>query len=298
MKHIKAAGYFSLGSIAALLLIAAVVSGEARETAIPDDEAGFTAYLADAFAQQLPEARVVIVGPLHLAVTPAGSGTHDLYLHNVAGGCARDRRDCHRHVAAFVENMSASIKEEAAPVERSMVRAVLRHDAYIGQARKVGTRIAGAEPIVQPFAGDLWMVCVIDLPHGIKILNLRDMKKLGLSVGEAFALAQQNLSAGLKPLEAATRPSTPEGFWVVAGDYYDASRVMLHDAWRPIANQMKGSLVVAIPTNDVLLYADSAHEQAVKSMADHARYVVSTAERPLSAALFKWTPSGWEVIAE
>ncbi|HYM01670.1 MAG TPA: DUF1444 family protein [Stellaceae bacterium] len=286
-------------AVLALSLITFTEVLRAREAAVPYTEDGFTAYLADAFSRQLPDAKVTIKAPLQLEITLSqANGPEEIYLHNVAGACARDKQNCKEVIATFVANMSSSMRERDAPVRKSMLRAVVRTSDYVAQARRVGSIRPEAEPIVRPLAGELWFVFVVDLSHGVEVLNMGIVKKLGISVDEAMSVAKQNLATTLPPLQSAIGPMRREGFGVLGGDYYNASRLMLHDDWAPLAKKMKGALVVAVPTNDVVLYGDAGRKKTLATMTDYAHYVVSTAQRPISQALLRWTPTGWEPFAE
>jgi uncharacterized protein YtpQ (UPF0354 family) len=111
-----------------------------------------------------------------------------------------------------------------------------------------------------------------------------------------MALAKRNLVAALRPFDTVVHGFPDEAFGYIRGDYYEASRLTLHDEWAPLAKKAKGSLIVAVPAIDVVLYADSGREQAMRAMTAVALDVVSKAQRPISAMLFKWTPEGWEPV--
>jgi uncharacterized protein YtpQ (UPF0354 family) len=146
------------------------------------------------------------------------------------------------------------------------------------------------------FAGDLWLVCVADLPSSVRVLNRGDLEKLGLSKDEAIALGRQNVSASLRPLNAVTQPLPPQGFGYIEDNEYESSRILLHGEWAELAATMKGDLIVAVPGDRLTVYGDSGRPQAVPAMAAFARYALDRMQRPISATLFRWTPSGWEPV--
>jgi uncharacterized protein YtpQ (UPF0354 family) len=284
--------------VAAAMALLLWPSGIASGAGVPKDESGFTRYVANAFARQMPDATVAIAGPLRLSITLPSrpSGAHAVYLDTLAGGCDRDRRHCKSAIETFVTNMSALVKQESMPVERSAIRAVLRTADYVEHARNAFPGKPQWQPIARPLAGEVWVVCVLDLPTGIKILNVEDIAKLGLSADETLALARRNLVAALRPFDSVVHGFPNEAFGSVRGDYYEASRLLLHDEWAPLAKQATGSLIVAVPAIDVVLYADSGRQQAMRAMNAVALDVASKAQRPISPTLFQWTPAGWEPI--
>jgi hypothetical protein len=86
-----------------LVVIMSVVASTALAN-VPTDDAGLTAFAAEAFAKGLPEAKVTIKGPLLLDLeTSSSEGSADAHvtkahlqitLHNVADHCRRDPEKC------------------------------------------------------------------------------------------------------------------------------------------------------------------------------------------------------------
>src|SRR5690348_15052425 len=224
-----------LAAVAALILLPDV----AIAAGVPRDEGAFTRYVADAFAREMPDAKVAIEGPLRLNIVVSShpAAPHAVYLDTLAGGCDRDRRHCKSAIATFVTNMAALVKQEGMPLEKSAIRAVLRTADYVEHARNAFPGKPQWQPIVRLLAGDVWVICVLDLPTGIKILNTEDIAKLGLSVDETVVLAKRNLTAALRPFESVIHGFPDEAFGSVRGDYYEASRLLLHDEWAPLAKQ-------------------------------------------------------------
>src|SRR6266849_5662737 len=67
------------------------------------------------------------------------------------------------------------------PVATSDLRVIVRSTGYVDALRKHAAERLEPQPIVRPLAGDLWLVCVVDLPRQINMLTDRDLEKLGLS---------------------------------------------------------------------------------------------------------------------
>ncbi len=99
------------------------------------------------------------------------------------------------------------------------------------------------------------------------------------------------------PLEPAMIRAVVRPVGTIAGDYYESSRLSLHDDWSTIAAQMSGGLIAAVPSNDLVLYADAGQTNTVDAMATLAREMVRKSPRPLSATVFKWTKAGWELVS-
>jgi len=282
-----------VGLIALWILAAAAGSGAA---AVPTDDGGLTAYAAAAITRALPGAKVTVSGPL-LLVVDLGSQSFVVRLDNVAGYCRRDAAGCERQMQDFIAGMAATVNEAAAPVQPGELRAVVRRTPYIEDIRRMASGVDVAMPIVRPLAGDLWLLCVADRPHGVKALTVGDIAKLHLSADEAVALAERNLAAALRPLGAAIHDLPPNGIGIINGDFYDSSRLLLHDEWAPLSLTLHGHLVVAVPANDVVLYGEGKDRVALGAIATLAVEAARRSQRPLSPSLLTWVPGGWAIVA-
>lgn len=281
----------------ALLIVAAILgagaSAPAQTAAVPRDPPGFTAYAARAFAAENPGAKIEATGPLVLALTPAGGAERQISLERIWNYCAGNAGGCAEAIAVYARNLSATFREDSRPIDRSMLRVVVRPNDYADAARRaIAAGKPDAVPVVRPFAGELSLVCVADLPHGITILNRGAIAKLGLSEDEAFALGIRNTAAALPPLKARGPPK--KAFRRIDGDDYESSRIVLHDAWAPLAK--RGTLVVAVPESHMVLFGDAARPGTTEAMRDFALEVVDHAQRPISKTLFTWAPDGWHPL--
>lgn len=288
-------GISLVAAFVALFVGGSIIGASAAE--MPTDAERLTAYLAKAFSDVLPGATVTIKAQLQLevSVTP-GAGAEQVYLDKVFSYCQRQPANCEWAAKDFVARYSAMIKDGKVVIRRSAIRAVVRPASYVDRARHQFPGKPDWQPVVEPLAGDFWLVCVLDQPNGITILNFEHLRKLDLSAKQAIALAKENLHAALAPIKTVTREVPQTRFKFVHGDYYDSSRLLLHEDWAEIAKKMKGSLVVAAPAVDLIIYGNGARRTSLAKLGALAEKAVNDAIRPVSPTLLKWTPAGWEVV--
>ena len=280
--------------VRALLALAVLASAaSAQASSPPRNVDGFTRYVAGRIAKAMPNANVVVGGPLVIKIDKPEA--QEIRLDNIWNYCERDKGACSRAVTVFIRDMTGTIRESTAPIEKSNIRAVVRDVHYVDDMIRFTAEKPDAKVIVRPIVGELWLVCVIDSPHGVRLLNRGDIKKLGLSDDEAIALAEQNLAAALPPLASVMRPQI-EGIGLVTGDFYDSSRLILHDSWAEESRALHGNLMVAVAATDVLVYGDGANPAKMKMLAGFVAYLAEKAPKPISATLFRWTQSGWETV--
>jgi uncharacterized protein YtpQ (UPF0354 family) len=280
-----------------LLIIACIAAppAPAREPALPKEPDTFTTFMADRFDDAFPGANAKVTGPLRLEMT-LSNGAHTIYLNNIWQACETERRHCRQSINEFVANIVGSAKEESAPVKVENIRAIVRTADYADQARKMADRVPDHAPIVRQEAGELWLICVVDSPHGVRTLQRADLTKLSLTQDQAIALALKNTGAALPPLEADTHEVKKSGLKFAAGDFYESSRMLLHDSWAEISKAMGGHLVIAVPSNDVLIYGNGSGNGDRMALSAFAKTVIEKAPKPMTATLFQWTKAGWEVV--
>jgi hypothetical protein len=286
--------------LACFAIACLALCGAAR--AAPTDPDRYTAHVAKLLAAEAPDLSVTVRERLSLDI--AGKVADENMFANldrVWEFCRRNEPDCDSATETYVRNMAAMLKERLRPLERAMVRVVVRPRDYVEQIRKTFMEAPnakpGTEPVLMLFAGDLWLVCVADLPSSVRVLSRGDLEKLGLTIDEAIALGQRNVGAGLQPTSDAVQVLPPQGFGFIEGNDYESSRILFHGEWAQIAASMKGDLIVAVPGSGLTVYGDSGQPDAAPAMAAFARYAMGRMERPISASLFRWTPAGWEPIS-
>jgi hypothetical protein len=285
--------YRLAGILACALLALFQKPGLAATT--PLDEAGFTKSLAKAFRKALPGGfHVKVKGPLDLEITTPDGTEHQATLQNVYSFCQRIPGRCEEAVETHVAQMSDTYASGIGKPEPARLRALLRPAAYADAVRKA---FAGKEePPIEPFLGDLWVICALDEPSTISTLAPGDLKKLGLSREEALALAKKNDAALLAPVEQVTHIAPDHHGGLVTSSPYEASRLLAPESWAKLAAANDGHLLVAAPGTDVVIYGDERQPDALQHMRDHVAIVASRASKPLSSTIFRWTPAGWVVV--
>jgi uncharacterized protein YtpQ (UPF0354 family) len=257
----------------------------ARRPAIPKDADGFTAYLSDSFAEAMPNEKVTVEGPLLLKI-----GAAQVRLNAVWDYCERDRRKCAGAIKDYVAQTSDMMNESRIPVTLKNLRAIVRDQNYVEDIRR-----SGMQGVMKPIVGRLWLICVIDTPHGVSTLSHNDMAKLGLSEDQAIKTAIENVRSALPSLAAHTHEFKP-GLTFATGDFYESSRLLLHDDWAAMSDAMHGHLVVAVPSPDVVIYGNGGGNGDIIVLSDFAKFAFDKAPKQLSSMLLHWTKAGWEPV--
>jgi uncharacterized protein YtpQ (UPF0354 family) len=260
----------------------------------------FANKVADQLRQAIPGYNLTVVDDLTIKAGKSSQPAEQpmqINLDRVADYCARTPDGCDRMVSDFVAKMALVIKEQDFTPAASKLRAVVRPASYLAQMTTL-LATKGDELISAPFAGDVAMMCYFDQPTAMRPALKSDLAKIGLTRDRALQLCLDNTRSGLPRLPSAPQgPSTTKtgSFNYLQGDPYESSYLLLHDEWTPLAEKLGGHLLVAAPDADLIVFGADAGATSLDALSTFARQAYAKAERPISAKVFRWTPSGWEV---
>lgn len=279
-----------------LIAATAITSGNVAYAAPdPHDATAFTAHVADAIRKELPNGSVTVTETRTIDVK-SGAASLKVSLDNLSSECARNESKCDDAIRNFVAVVkTAALRDPAAAINKADIRVVVRPKAYVDELGSAA-KDSGEGPIVGLVAGDVWFVCVIDQPQNTISLSESRAKSVGLSRDEALTLGKKNVTAALRPLATVLKDLPPNGIGYIDGDFYESSRLLLHDEWEPLSKKLNGNLIVAIPTSDLLIYGDGSSTQSIDAIAALTARVAGKSPRPISSTLFRWKKSGWEVV--
>jgi hypothetical protein len=256
------------------------------------DASAFTAYAAELVGRALPPAKAKIIGSLTLSISDLPGGrSAQMNLESIYSYCLRDPDACQARLAAHIAQITKALGD-IAPVKREDLRAIVRTSAYVESAQRMYK--GQGDPVAEPLVGDLWVLCAVDLPGAIQTLGPAQRSALNLSQDEALALCKQNIAAALPPLTPYRRDFPWAGVNVVTGDPYDSSWLIFPERWAALAESLQGDLLVAAPGVNVLIYGSGRETGSAAVLAKAAAVVTARAQKPLSTAVFRWTPTGWE----
>lgn len=269
----------------------AVTSARAQD-APTRDEAAFAQYVGERI-EKSGGIRSDSEGRLSLQLSSvAGEYLLTAYLDRIWGACQRAQEQCSGFIDEYVSGVLSLITERTRPPESASLRLVVRPTAYLSSVE----RDLKAEPLITyPFVGDLSIALVIDSPRSLTMAQRKDLEKLKLSETEAFDIGKANLKSELQPLAAVLKTIQGKSIGYLEENAYEPSRLIFHDEWAEYARQIGGSLIVAVPATNILIYGSGATAEAVDALRGLALNVGRKSQRPLSPLVFRWTERGWQV---
>ena len=223
--------------------------------------AEFTKFVAEAVREEMPDAKVVVAGPLVLNVTsPAITGELVCHLDN-PWNVGRDAPEARvqavrQHVDALRSAaMGMSVDK---PLSVDDVVPVIKDEVWLEQLRREGTDVA-----YQQIAADILVAFAEDGAEQIRFLNRVEVDSLGLSPKEVLAKSTKNLRARLPKVE---RIGDGPLFMLAAGGTFEASLLLLDDVWAEHAPVVDGRLVVAVPSRELILFAGDKDKASLQKM--------------------------------
>lgn len=226
-----------------------------------------------------------------------GNGSLFINLANLyTDYCHTDRAGRAAIVAAFLASAKADPLPATLAEARTQLLPVIRSINSLDLLPGEDGVITHGDPHVQfgllPFGAGLGIGIVFDTPHSMIHVGREQIEKWQVSAQAALDIALDNLRHKAAPQFASLAP----GMYVSRyDDLYDATRLLLPElAWQL---PLKGTPVAMIPNRGCLILAGDQDEAAIAVMLGLARKVLEEQARPLSAAMFRLSSSGWEAWA-
>jgi hypothetical protein len=238
------------------------------------------------------EVPIVVKGPLVLSV-----GSLQANLARVYALCRKTESACAAEANRYAKGVAQVVKADNAPIDKAAVRLVIRSSEYIKRAQ-ASFGADGPSLQFRPLVEGLVSVAVLDTPRAIRPLDERDLTKLQVSQDQLFELARQNLHASLKPIAETAKPATAGQIGTLPASFYEVGRVAVHADWEPLASAQNGTLLVALPATDMVLYISESSATAVDALRTLAKNAASRSPNPLSPVVLRWTKERWELVPQ
>ena len=150
--------------------------------------------------------------------------------------------------------------------------------------------------VVRDFIGDVQVVYALVFREGTQLVSWGAMRAWGMDPDRLHQRALANLAAFDEEIRIKPVGKLP---WlnVVDADGGDdgdaASRVLLHWRWSELTLRLGESLLLGMPTRDVVVFTSTLEPERIAQMRETVATIEAHQGRPISRMLFLWTPQGW-----
>lgn len=249
-------------------------------------ESQFTEIVAQAISELLPQCKVKVSGALEVSVTPS-TGNTTCYLGNVWKEIRADPQRRVDVVQKHLEALQSTIEMMTSQVQinRDEIVPLVKDQIWIEEVEQQQLKVYR-----QPLVADLSVVFALDGEHQLAFLGDEDVQELALS-GEALRrLAVDNLK---EKLSKPTRHGEGPLYMMTVGGTFEASLLLFDDVWENQDAAVDGSLVVAVPSRDLLIFTGANAPEAIQQMRSQVNEVFSHGSYLISKTLLVRDGTGW-----
>ncbi|NNG02642.1 MAG: DUF1444 family protein [Inquilinus sp.] len=274
-----------------LLLLAVFVGACAGERPgiISGDE--FAAQYADTLRRSEPEADVRITGPLELSVELAGESFF-VFLDNAYASYRAEPERLQEVVEDYAGRLLETGRQASTGFDPSRIVPVIKGSDYLdafARSRESGRNSAPVPPpAFDRYNEHLIVLYAEDQPRAVRFLYERELADAGISRDTLLELAVENLRALLPDIETVREAGL---YLLVADGIYESSLLLfddlwIGDTWRSGRLKLAGEPVVAVPTRNLLLVADSRNLESVALLRELANRMSANEPYPVASQLF------------
>ena len=184
----------------------------------------------------------------------------------------------------FVAAMKESLPLADTPPQLSRIMPVIRHRDYAKVAN-------GADRTVSlPFAGELRIFLVEDLPQSTPFLIETDLKLLKTTETALLAQAQKNFARLAR--KAQTEGAADDFRLRILDGNYESSLLLDAAFWN---KQLRdhGAVYAAIPARDLLIFYAGKDPNKPREMARMVKGLISRLHHPISTQVMRWDGKRW-----
>ncbi|MEM7035727.1 MAG: hypothetical protein AAF570_02035 [Bacteroidota bacterium] len=152
------------------------------------------------------------------------------------------------------------------------------------------------------FAGDLMLFLVAETEDQILTISPEKESLFEMERDSLMATARKNMTEKMLPLRYGKMENLPVWYLDTSipdgpdTDSFDAARIVLHSAWKDLAELVKGDLIAAAPARDFAFFTGTEDKQGPISIAHVAKEIYQGEPHPISTEILRWTEAGWEVF--
>jgi len=246
----------------------------------------FTNEFKSCLTAKLSEAKIVIEQPLHLKVAKPEGTTFYAFLNNAYA----QYRTSPENKAEVIEKYAAAIIEmrdtEGDLVDKQRIVPVVKDKNWLRETQQSSQARANAKPldyVWEIYNEELVILFAEDRSASMRFLTIEDLAILKIQLQDLRELACANLTRILPTQEIQSRG---EIYRIMGGGDYDASLLLLNHFWENAKLDIRGELVVAIPSRDCLLATGGENEKSLCVLREFAAKIRATGHHTLTSKLF------------
>ncbi len=245
----------------------------------------FTIEFAEAIRASCPGCTVKVVRELELQVTAPQGDERTCSLDSPYGLYKQNPRAMPELQKSFLTALRTILAPRES-IEPANIVPVIKARRWLEEGLRALSN-SGAkdspEYIYDDFSGDLIVFYAEDLPGAMRFLLRKDLETAAVKEEGLRELACANLKRLLPKVEL---HGSDGSYLIAAGGTYEASLLLLDSIWNRGQIDVRGDIVVAIPTRDLLLVTGSEDSEGITKIRETVRDAYDTGAYKLTPKLF------------
>ncbi len=267
-----------------VLVVLGICSGCSKTKVLTPSE--FTSECVKALQERSPSLKIEVVRDLELRLT--GSDGHEFgsFLYNIYDLYRQDPIA----KATLIDRVVATALEITTGthdgVDRTCIVPIIKDRPWLEESRQRSVTLGAEgtpEQVYEDFNQDLIILYGEDSEKNICYFTLKDLEAAKIERRGLRELACENLKRLLPKVEL---HGSSGSYMITAGGTYEASLLLLDSIWRNEQLDVRGDIVVAIPTRDLLLVTGSEDAEGLAKVKETVRDAYSTSAYRLTPKLF------------
>jgi uncharacterized protein YtpQ (UPF0354 family) len=230
--------------------------------------AQFTKEFVKALRASSSGLQVDVVQEMELKVHAAGGIPSTMRLNDAYSKYKTDPKLKEDVIKRFVTSFLPTVDTGGASenLDPTRIIPVVKGRLWLEETRKALVNQGAdkaAEKVFEDLNDDLVVLYAEESTKNIRYLSLKDLQKVEISMKDLRSLACENLKQKMRKIE---RHQVDGLFMIVAGGGYEASLLLFDVLWEGIKTEVRGDVVVAIPTHYLLVVTGSEDAEGIKKM--------------------------------
>jgi uncharacterized protein YtpQ (UPF0354 family) len=246
---------------------------------------------SDAFANRLrvkdPSLEVEIKVPLQLQVASAEKKEHNVFLDNAYSEYKLDPSKEDEGLEKYVTAALETVQTKDAPIDPAKIVPIIKDSGYLDEAKRAlaarGFDTSKFNQYYEQYNDQLIIMYGVDSAKNIKYLLPADLKRLKLDPAALRALAVTNLKGLLPKIE---RHGSDGTYMLTAGGTYEASMLLFDSMWNSEQMPVRGEIVAAVPSRDMLLITGSKDAKGLNTVREVVAKTMQGGSYTLTSQLF------------
>jgi uncharacterized protein YtpQ (UPF0354 family) len=242
-----------------------------------------------------PDIDYRIVDELHL-VSTVNDKDFQHFLDNAYAEYKLDPSDLDAVLVKYI-HASDDLYEPADEIDNDRIVPVIKDKNYIADVEKSLSVKGGIKSntnlVYEKYNDELIIVFAEDQETSIKYFSKDDFDKTGLVRDSLRSKSVENLKQILPDIQSVGDSGL---FGLLAGGDYEASLILFESIWTKDNFDVKGDIVIAIPTRDLLFVTGSLDSKGLDNVRENVKEAFENGSYFLTTKLFKWTGKKFEVF--